>query len=101
AKPTMSVDRARELTGGEPLDQRGTPHDRLLQQDRVEQVHAALASLSDEHRAILVLREMDGCCYETIAQILDMPVGTVRSRLHRARMQLREELKHVHQEELG
>jgi len=40
-----------------------------------------------------VLREIDGCCYETIAEILDLPVGTVRSRLHRARLQLREELK--------
>ena len=38
---------------------------------------------------------MDGCCYETIADILDLPLGTVRSRLHRARMQLREELKEV------
>jgi RNA polymerase sigma-70 factor (ECF subfamily) len=38
---------------------------------------------------------MEGCCYETIAEILDLPVGTVRSRLHRARLQLRDELKGV------
>jgi RNA polymerase sigma-70 factor, ECF subfamily len=49
--------------------------------------------LSEEHRAILVLREMEGCCYETIAEILDLPVGTVRSRLHRARSQLRDHLQ--------
>jgi RNA polymerase sigma-70 factor, ECF subfamily len=42
-----------------------------------------------------VLREIDGFCYETIAEILDLPVGTVRSRLHRARLQLRDELKEV------
>ena len=42
-----------------------------------------------------MLREIDGCCYETIADILELPVGTVRSRLHRARMQLREQLKEV------
>ena len=57
-----------------------------------------MRSLSEEHRAILVLREMEGCCYETIADVLELPVGTVRSRLHRARLQLRDELKEVLQE---
>jgi RNA polymerase sigma-70 factor (ECF subfamily) len=65
----------------------------LLREERVGQVRQALSALSEEHRAILVLREMEGCCYETIADILDLPIGTVRSRLHRARLQLREELK--------
>ena len=49
---------------------------------------------------MLVLREIDGCCYETIAEILDLPVGTVRSRLHRARLELREHLKEVLQEDV-
>jgi RNA polymerase sigma-70 factor, ECF subfamily len=51
--------------------------------------------LPEEYRTVLVLREIDGCCYETIAGILDLPIGTVRSRLHRARLQLREQLKEV------
>ena len=55
----------------------------------------AISQLPEEHRVVLVLREMEGYCYETIAEILDLPVGTVRSRLHRARMQLREQLKEV------
>jgi RNA polymerase sigma-70 factor (ECF subfamily) len=54
-----------------------------------------LATLSEEHREILVLREMDGCDYEQIAEILDINVGTVRSRLHRARMQMRERLQEL------
>jgi RNA polymerase sigma-70 factor (ECF subfamily) len=41
----------------------------------------------------LVLREIEGHCYETIAEILDLPIGTVRSRLHRARTQLSQLLK--------
>jgi RNA polymerase sigma-70 factor (ECF subfamily) len=41
----------------------------------------------------LVLREIDGCNYETIAEVLNLPAGTVRSRLHRARLELREILK--------
>ena len=52
----------------------------------------ALGRLSDEHRTILVLREIEGCDYDEIAQILQLPVGTVRSRLHRARLQLKEQL---------
>jgi RNA polymerase sigma-70 factor (ECF subfamily) len=55
-------------------------------------VHAALARLSTEYRTILVLREIDGCRYDEIAEILDLPVGTVRSRLFRARLALRDEL---------
>jgi RNA polymerase sigma-70 factor (ECF subfamily) len=42
-----------------------------------------------------VLREIDDCDYDEIAQILQLPVGTVRSRLHRARLQLKEQLDAV------
>lgn len=91
----LSVEQNRELTGYEPLDNGDAPTERLEREERAGQVQAALATLTQEHRAILVLREMEGCCYETIADVLDLPVGTVRSRLHRARLQLREQLKEV------
>lgn len=71
------------------------PADQVLRDERCRQVRQALSQLGAEHREILVLREIDGCCYETIAEILELPVGTVRSRLHRARMELRGELKEV------
>ena len=54
----------------------------MLREEQVQQVPQAINMLSDEHRAILVLREMDGCGYEAIAEILQLPLGTVRSRLH-------------------
>lgn len=69
-----------------------SPWAELLRKERVSQVQAALKRLSEEHRTILVLREMEQLDYENIAAILEIPVGTVRSRLHRARLELKEEL---------
>lgn len=61
----------------------------LERADRERLVQEMLARLSPEHRAVLVLKDIDGQDYETIAEILGVPVGTVRSRLHRARLELR------------
>jgi len=99
-RPFVSVEQHRLMAGEEPLERGAGPGERIEQHERAVQVQQALAALSEEHRAVLVLREIDGCCYETIGEILDLPVGTVRSRLHRARLQLREQLKEVLQEDL-
>jgi RNA polymerase sigma-70 factor (ECF subfamily) len=56
---------------------------------------AALDALSPEHRAVLVLKEIDGQKYETIADLLGVPIGTVRSRLHRARLELHDRLEGI------
>jgi RNA polymerase sigma-70 factor, ECF subfamily len=98
-KPIASIDRAREEAGDEPVSDGPDPTSDLEQRERAAQVQAALALLSEEHRAVLVLREIDGFDYDTIAEMLELPVGTVRSRLHRARAQLRDQLKEVLQEE--
>lgn len=71
------------------------PSDRLERDERCRQVRYAISQLPEEYRVVLVLREMEGYCYESIAEVLDLPVGTIRSRLHRARLQLREQLKEV------
>lgn len=94
-KPMLSVDRVREVSGEEPIDSDIGPVDKVEQDERCRQVRSAIAGLNEEHRSVIVLREIDGCCYETIAEILDLPVGTVRSRLHRARLQLKEQLREV------
>ncbi|MBN1908336.1 MAG: sigma-70 family RNA polymerase sigma factor [Pirellulales bacterium] len=92
---TVSVEAARESSGQEPIEPGEGPHQRLEQDERCRQVQEAIAQLGDEYRSVLVLREMEGCSYERIAEILDLPVGTVRSRLHRARAQLRDQLEEV------
>jgi RNA polymerase sigma-70 factor, ECF subfamily len=94
-RSTLSVEQMREATGKEPIDRGAEPGERLEQEERRRQVHEAIAQLSEEQRVVVVLREIDGCCYETIAEMLDLPIGTVRSRLHRARLQLRDQLKEV------
>ncbi len=94
-RPMASIDCIREQSGLEPMQNGNGPGEQIEQEERCRQVRHALKQLSDEHRKVLVLREIEGCGYETIAEILDLPIGTVRSRLHRARLQLREELKEV------
>ncbi len=91
-RPTVSMDRARETGAMDPPDNRESPAESMERKERCVQIRLAIRQLPDEHRAVLVLREIDGCCYETIAEVLDLPVGTVRSRLHRARQQLKESL---------
>jgi RNA polymerase sigma factor (sigma-70 family) len=56
-------------------------------------VMAMLQTLQPEHRDIVVLRELDGLSYQEIAQALDLPQGTVESRLFRARQELKARLK--------
>jgi RNA polymerase sigma-70 factor (ECF subfamily) len=94
-RPMASVDRARETSHVEPSDREQDPAAALDCKERCRQVREAIAQLADDHRAVLVLREIDGCNYETIAEILALPLGTVRSRLHRARLQLRDLLKEM------
>jgi RNA polymerase sigma-70 factor (ECF subfamily) len=56
-------------------------------------VHAAMLRLSPEHRQVLALREFERMSYDEIAEVLGVPRGTVESRLHRARSEMREKLK--------
>jgi RNA polymerase sigma-70 factor (ECF subfamily) len=65
------------------------PQQELERRDRAREVQAALSTLSFDHRAILMLREVEGLSCEEIAQALALPAGTVKSRLARAREALR------------
>jgi len=57
-----------------------------------EALRVAMARLSDEHREVVMLHELDGLTYEEVAAILNIPIGTVKSRLHHAFLNLRKSL---------
>lgn len=91
-KPTVSLQGTEASLKFNLPDSGPAPEDRMVRKEAAAQVMEALGRLSEGHRSILVMREMDGLDYEAISEILDLPIGTVRSRLHRARSQLKEQL---------
>jgi RNA polymerase sigma-70 factor (ECF subfamily) len=80
------------LVDGAPHDQ---PFDRTRNAQLGERLRAAIAELTPEHRAVILLREVDGLSYEEISQVLQCPKGTVMSRLHYARRQLQTRLREM------
>jgi RNA polymerase sigma-70 factor (ECF subfamily) len=85
----VSLDQIREDNGLEVSDRGDAVDEPLLRRERIDMVRGALNMLTDDHREILVLREMQEHSYEDIAEILEISIGTVRSRLSRARLQLK------------
>jgi RNA polymerase sigma-70 factor (ECF subfamily) len=74
----------------------GRPDDRLAQSELGHRIHDALAELSPEHRAVIILREVEGRSYEEIAEFAGCTLGTVMSRLFYARKKLQSLLADVH-----
>jgi RNA polymerase sigma-70 factor (ECF subfamily) len=89
----LSLEENRENQGTEPTSGVESPDQRLSRYEDVQLVHRALSLLSEDHRAILVLREMEDLAYEEISEVLDLSIGTVRSRLNRARAALKVQLE--------
>lgn len=88
---TVSLDAAREgLSSVEPADTSRDvrPGEALERREDEAKLEAAIRRLSDDHRQVLVLKDLEDRKYEEIAEILNVPIGTVRSRLHRARLDL-------------
>lgn len=77
---------------GEPESPMLTPEQDLVTREQKELLLAAVANLPEDYREVVILRDMQEHSYEDIAELLLVPVGTVRSRLHRARSLLRERL---------
>jgi RNA polymerase sigma-70 factor (ECF subfamily) len=65
----------------------------MEQRERAEQVVAALGRVDPEYRAVLVMRDIEGFDYQQMADVMGLALGTLKSRLFRARVALRDELK--------
>ncbi len=93
----VSLHLDREGQGGVPephdVSELSQPDLALERADEERRIQAALNRLSPEHRAVLILKDLEDQKYETMAEILQVPIGTIRSRLHRARLELREVLE--------
>jgi len=70
-----------------------TPHDLAERRDHMRLLRDALGQISEEHRAVVMLREVDGMSYDRIAEITGVSKGTVMSRLHYARKSLQKALE--------
>ncbi len=75
------------------LKDRSTPENELLRGEIERTVYDAIANLPDDLRTAIMLRELDGMSYEEIATTMECPIGTVRSRIFRAREAIDEKLK--------
>ena len=89
-KPGLAVSLGDQ--GHEPEDDSPNPESALIAESRREQVRHAISHLAEEFREVIVLREMEGLAYKEIAAVLGIPMGTVMSRLSRARNLLLVEL---------
>ena len=92
-KSTLSIDSSGEKGGSiDPLDSSefSQPEHAMQVAEEEIRIQKALDRLSPEHRTVLVMKDIEGYKYETMAEILQVPIGTIRSRLHRARLELRD-----------
>ena len=94
--PTSTEVEAEDAEGfedGEQLRDINTPESLLLSKEIAQTVNATIDELPEELRTAIQLREIEGMSYEDIARIMDCPIGTVRSRIFRAREAIAERLR--------
>lgn len=78
-------DEGESMDLAEQIPDNHTPETELMNKQILATVEKAVAKLPEDLRQVITLREMEGLSYEEIAQIMDCPIGTVRSRIFRAR----------------
>ncbi|RLS51809.1 MAG: sigma-70 family RNA polymerase sigma factor [Planctomycetota bacterium] len=98
-----SLDSMREQTGMEPEDSQpaSDPSQSMQTSEDQELLRVALGQLGEDYRTALLLKEIEGLSYEQISALTDSPIGTVRSRIHRARQELRGHLDRALKKEMA
>jgi RNA polymerase sigma-70 factor (ECF subfamily) len=89
----IDIEDAEQLESAPRLKDQETPERLLLTEELAAAISAAIEELPEELRDAIVLREMDGLSYEEIAEVMACPIGTVRSRIFRAREAIDSKLK--------
>ncbi len=94
ARPKVGAVPLHVLEDDPPAAPHGTPAAQVEARERRRRLDTKVKGLSPQHRAVLVLRDIEGFSYAEIAQVTDAPVGSVKARLHRARGELIDVLRH-------
>jgi RNA polymerase sigma-70 factor, ECF subfamily len=89
----MDADEAEGHEDAEQLRDINTPESVLMSRQIADTVNEAMAGLPEELRSAIALREIEGLSYEEIAAVMNCPIGTVRSRIYRAREAIAEKLR--------
>ena len=101
-KQTYSLEEELESEDGsmqrQVADAGDTPEESLLRAEQKSEILQALDTLLEEHKAAVVLRDVKGLSYEEIAEILELSLGTVKSRISRARNQLKTEILKIREQ---
>ena len=92
-KYSVDVEDAEHFTGESGLKDNTTPESLLLTEEIKQTVYAAIDKLPEDLKSAITLRELEGLSYEEIADVMDCPIGTVRSRIFRARDAIDKELR--------
>ena len=101
-KQTYSLEEDLESEDGsmqrQVADDGDTPEESLMRKEQKSEILRALDTLSEEHKAAIILRDVKGLSYEEIAEILELSLGTVKSRINRARTQLKTEILKIREQ---
>ncbi len=99
--PSADIDAsdAEQMSQSEVMREFGTPEEVAQSKELGEKVMQVIEGLSPDLKQALILREIDGLTYEEIARIMECPIGTVRSRIFRARSAIHNALDRLAQEE--
>jgi RNA polymerase sigma-70 factor (ECF subfamily) len=89
----VEIEDVENFEDGQELRNLETPENSMMTKEIVTTVNDTIESLPDELKEVISLREMDGLSYEEIAELMQCPIGTVRSRIFRAREAIAEKLK--------
>ena len=89
----MEIEGAELIESGDGLRDQATPERQMLTNEIASTVHRVLEHLPPDLRTAITLREIEGMSYEEIAEVMDCPIGTVRSRIFRAREAIDQELR--------